>query len=147
MKTFTKKEGFLMNRFEFENMMKATFRGVVIRPKLDGCRPNFYIPSIRTIVLYEDRKYSDAEIMCMKYEIFNLTIDEWGNERLYERVKPKDYIKHIRIRKGEEYKAIADIMINSEDNIISYTSTLRLREKDREDNHFDINIKNRLVWR
>lgn len=137
-----------MNYYTFVKLMKATFKGIVINPVIGKYRPTFYIPSIKTIVAYERDgnyiEYTPQQILEMKYEVFNLTIDPIENQHLYERIIPREWINFITIKKDKEVFAIQDIMCSVEGNVISYEGTLRLRERNRKDSEYDLENINKL---
>lgn len=110
----------------FHKMIMSTFRGVIHRPPLGEFRPSYYMPSIRTLVFYDDGFYSRGDILKMKYEIFNKSIDPIIDVHIYELYKPSTYIKHIRIRKGLEPYAISNIMLNAQEDTDSYEDVLRV---------------------
>lgn len=51
----------------FHKMIMSMFRGVIHRPPLGEFRPSYYIPSIRTLVFYDDGFYSRSDILKMLY--------------------------------------------------------------------------------
>lgn len=132
-----------MKKSEFIRLICSTFRGVVIRPKVLEYRPMFYITSLNTLVFY-DEYFTPQQILEMKYEVFNITVDQNIDEHLYDSCKPKDYIKHIFIKRGKEPYAISNILLNAQEDTDSYEDKLRCTTSSVWDRYEE---QNKNKWR
>lgn len=90
----------------FHKIVTSLLNGYIVNPIYGGYKLDYYFDYAHCIVMYDNKEYTEDEIIDMKRQVFYNTIDREIDGHLYARFKPEEYIKFVQIKQGEEWTII-----------------------------------------